>query len=705
MNGLNLRPRAARWLTVAWMLFAGTATAANNTVPGSITAYSTFECAGFEWRITGDDNNNCVVTTEYRAVGQSTWKPAQPLWRVETGLWRHGEDPGNLLAGSLFSLVPGTTYEARLTLSDPDGGSAQNIVQVTTRTEPKPDPTGRVRYVAPGSGGGTGTITNPFKGLAAADLAASPGDVFIVTAGLYNTRFVPTRDGTAARPISYVGANPGVVILDGNGGTSSVSNCVDLSRRQHVIIENMTLRNCLRPVVAHGSVGVVIRGCLIEPLRQPLSIIAIYGDSLRDLLVTDNTIQMTGAWATLGRTGAYGTGGYGVKVGGNGIVISYNKVVEAWDGFNIGLQDGTRLRTFNSDIYNNLVDRASDDASQTDAVHANIRIFRNRFLNSGSPVSFQPAFGGPCYVMFNEMYNVRIDPFKYHQETFYFGAADPQETSGMLAFHNSSVCSKAGWYEGGLWHHVKHRNNVLIGARPAMYSLYIPGGQRGDLDYNGYNRQQTNLFKYNGTAYSSPAAFAAGAGQEAKGVELTTGAFVRAPYPARPEWDWAQGYGAASTVADFDLQLIPTSAARDKGQVLANINDGFTGTAPDLGCYEVGKTVPWYGPRGSGTVDVPEIPSADVIGLRLSAPSPNPARGPISFTLEGQGDVSVSVQIVDLAGRHVRSLREDAALARGAHVVSWDGRDERGAPVREGLYFVVARSEGQSLTRKVTILR
>ncbi|MEO5988812.1 MAG: FlgD immunoglobulin-like domain containing protein [Candidatus Eisenbacteria bacterium] len=705
MNGINLRRRAAQCCVALSIMWAGAASASNNTVAGSITSYATYECAGFEWRITGDDNNNCVVTTEYRLLGQSTWKAAQPLWRVEAGLWRHGEDPGNLLAGSLFSLTPGTTYEARLTLNDPDGGTAQSIVQVTTRTEPKPDPAGRVRYVSPGSGGGTGTVLDPFKGLAAADVSAQPGDVFIVTAGLYTSRFVPTRDGSPTRPISYVGASPGVVILDGNGGTSSVSNCIDLSRRKHVIIENMTLRNCLRPVVVHNTVGVVIRGCTIEPLRQPLTIIAIYGDSLRDLLVADNTIQMTGAWATLGRTGAYGTGGYGVKVGGDGIVICYNKVIEAWDGFNIGLQNGTGLRTFNSDIYNNVVDRASDDASQTDAVHANIRIFRNRFLNSGSPVSFQPAFGGPCYVMFNEMYNVRIDPYKYHQETFYFGAADPQETSGMLAFHNTSVCSKAGWYEGGLWHHVKHRNNLLVGARTAMYSLYIPGGQRGDLDYNGYNRQQSNMVKYNGTAYGTLPAFGSGAGQESRGVEIDASAFVRAPYPDHPEWDWAQGYGLASAPLDFDLQLSANSPARDKGQVLANINDAFTGGAPDLGCYEAGKSVPWYGPRPSAIVDVPEVPSARTIGLRLSPPSPNPAPGAISFTVDGEGAASVSVRIVDIAGRHVRSLRTPAALARGAHVLGWDGYDDRGTLVREGLYLVLLESDGVMQSRKVAILR
>jgi hypothetical protein len=35
----------------------------------------------------------------------------------------------------------------------------------------------------------------------------------------------------------------------------------------------------------------------------------------------------------------------------------------------------------------------------------------------------------------------------------------------------------------------------------------------------------------------------------------------------------------------------------DAGVRLPNVNDGFTGKAPDLGAYEVGEPVPHYGPR------------------------------------------------------------------------------------------------------------
>jgi hypothetical protein len=46
-----------------------------------------------------------------------------------------------------------------------------------------------------------------------------------------------------------------------------------------------------------------------------------------------------------------------------------------------------------------------------------------------------------------------------------------------------------------------------------------------------------------------------------------------------------------------DLRLAVGSRAVDAGQVLAGFNDGFTGSAPDLGAYEAEAALPHYGPR------------------------------------------------------------------------------------------------------------
>jgi hypothetical protein len=49
-----------------------------------------------------------------------------------------------------------------------------------------------------------------------------------------------------------------------------------------------------------------------------------------------------------------------------------------------------------------------------------------------------------------------------------------------------------------------------------------------------------------------------------------------------------------------DAALDPASNAIDRGMILANVNDDFTGAAPDLGALELGCPAPIYGPRPEG---------------------------------------------------------------------------------------------------------
>jgi hypothetical protein len=46
-----------------------------------------------------------------------------------------------------------------------------------------------------------------------------------------------------------------------------------------------------------------------------------------------------------------------------------------------------------------------------------------------------------------------------------------------------------------------------------------------------------------------------------------------------------------------DKPLSAESPLIDKGCILPNVNDDFTGKAPDIGPYEYGKPLPHYGPR------------------------------------------------------------------------------------------------------------
>ena len=48
---------------------------------------------------------------------------------------------------------------------------------------------------------------------------------------------------------------------------------------------------------------------------------------------------------------------------------------------------------------------------------------------------------------------------------------------------------------------------------------------------------------------------------------------------------------------DLDFRLKPGSAAVDRGAVIPNVTDGYSGKAPDLGALELGQPLPHYGPR------------------------------------------------------------------------------------------------------------
>lgn len=618
----GIRPPWALALAAAlWGSFAPgapatrAAAASDATVPGALTVATTTVSASFEWRIEGDADGDCAVTLEYRRAGESAWRAARPLLRVETGLWTHGEDPGNLLAGSLFFLQPATAWEARLTLADPDGGAEQRVVACTTRAVPRAVAL-RTLYVVPGSGGGAGTISDPLRGLAAANAVALPGDLFLVQAGTYAGTFRVTRDGTAASPITYRGVSAASVILDQGGGTSSTSRCIDLTGRHDVMVENMSLVNGLRPLVADSSTRITVRGCTVRPVTQLLSTHGIRAAVSTDLYIEDNTVQMPGQWATIGRTGSYGTGGYGILVEGTGHVIARNTIVEAWDAISIPVT-GTAVPaciTSNVDIWGNLVDRASDDGVQADAVRHNVRVWRNRLLNTGSAVSFQPCFGGPGYVLFNEVFNNRIEPWKFHPETSYGWT---QETSGFVVEHNTSVCSRNAWYESGSWRHGTFRDNLFVGTRPSVNSLYMPYAPVvASFDADGWNRVggYTYLVRFGGASYTTLPAFAAATGNESHGREVTAADFVNLVWPHDPLWNSTDGYGAAYAEGDYDLRLPATSTAVDAGLALPGIDDAALGAAPDLGCLERGGVTRDYGARAANAPPVVALSGDTLVG-------------------------------------------------------------------------------------------
>jgi hypothetical protein len=98
---------------------------------------------------------------------------------------------------------------------------------------------------------------------------------------------------------------------------------------------------------------------------------------------------------------------------------------------------------------------------------------------------------------------------------------------------------------------------------------------------------------------------------------------------------------------------------------------------------------------------VEDSPGAPATMLR-EAPNPFGDVTDVRFALATREHADVSV--FDVQGRLVRRLGEGVMNA-GAHVIPWDGLDDRGSEVGSGVYFVSVRTPSLSLGSKVYRLR
>jgi len=526
----------------------------------------TFHCLGFEWRIEGDDNRNCRVNVDFRRKGAKEWHEAQPLLRVENRANRtYKISPGNLLAGSVLALDPGTSYEVRLRLSDPDGGNAEKTLAVATRPLLPDGYKGRVRHVVPGDGRGSGTEDDPFKGIEAADAAAEPGDIMLLHAGHYGANLIIRKKGTKEKPIVWRGVDRSKVII---GGTAKKAErrALRLDRATHLVLENVTVCHARDCISAYNATGLVVRRCHIHGARY-VGLVA--QGQTRNCVFCDSVIEGPAKWPL--RKGS----SWGVCVNGNGNIVCHNRITDFWDAISLAQNRPYRSQSSN-DVYHNELIRCTDDGVEADYVFHNTRIWGNRITNVLCAVSCQPVFGGPSYILRNMMYNCTGKPFKLHVFP-----------SGMVIAHNTSYTTGRANPAGSWWRNAAFRNNLLIGS--AGYAMETEGAL-ADLDYNGWTKTDADrFFKFNHVRYLDLAAWTQGTGMGRHSLILTPAVFQRTSPPVREN---------RYTPTDYDFRLKPGSTGIDAGVRLPNINDGFTGKAPDLGCCEYGKPVPRYGVRG-----------------------------------------------------------------------------------------------------------
>ena len=669
-------------------LTASSVEAATSVVGQQIDVSATSTCIGIKWFIDGDDNLNATVEARYRSAGGTdTWHPAQPLLRVEPGSFNgDGVDPGNLLAGSFFGLIPDTDYEIELTLSDPDGGFASQTRNQRTRAVPGDPVQPRVRYVVPGSGGGSGTATDPFRGLAAANSQAEPGDLFLIQPGTYVGVSTLSASGTESDPIVWRGTDPDSVVLDGEDTAKPV---VDFPGSRYVHLESVSV---IRPrqmaIRGTATSGVVVRGCLIDSSNLTGSEkggIYFFGPEQENAWIADNVIRGPIHWED-GRD----SDAYALVVAGVGHVVQNNEIYDWYDGINVGHGE-SGVETSNCDVSGNEVYNCTDDGIETDGSRHNIRVWENRFTNVLCGISAQPVYGGPVYAIRNVVYNYQLKPLKFHVWP-----------TGLIVLGNTFVGADPRGWGDGQWRNVILRNNLFIGGSQQGHSgdpiAFDTTGELADFDYNGWYQAIPGRFgRLNGNSYPTLAEFQSATDMSWHATNVDIAVFQGAEEPELGPYLGVGGYLPGYVPGSQDLRLVTGVPAEDAGVALANINDGWQGMAPDLGAYELGVPVRHYGP-GTGDPSDVSVSAPGLASMPSLVASPNPFVSTSRITFRA-ATTPVSLRVYSAGGRLVRTLISGMAVSSaGTGAAFWDGTDDLGRQVGSGLYFLRLESADRDRT-------
>ena len=491
-----------------------------------------------------------------------------------------------------------------------------------------------------------------------------PGDIILVHAGVYkDNRFLYggfdrtiaaygtpfdgtyylTESGTAQRPIVIKAAGDGGVIFDGDG----CQNLFNLMAGNYNYFEGITVRNTnvaflLGIKNIAGASGFTLKHSRIENVGR-----AVEDDwsGSKDFYIADNVFigrhdanklqswWTPAVWAKFPGYPAPITSEYAIKIYGQGHVVAYNYVANWHDGIDIatyGDPDGTPSALDNRgarqtglpvspelrdrlpvsiDFYNNDIYNMADNCIEADGGAHNIRVFRNRCFNSaGGGLSAQPTFGGPLYFYQNLVYDTTTGgPLKLIDTP-----------AGVLVYQNTFIGQ--GRLMGPA-SNVHFLNNLILGdgwADPVLNLRTFTN--YSSSDYNGFraNLGVEDAFEWNSPKWDVPADFRGelvtrhfkslgeyrqATEQERHSVVIDYDVFVNAKAPDKS--DPQRLYSPE----EFDFRLKPGSAAVDSGTVIPTINDDFTGRAPDLGAYELGRPLPHYGPRTPppGGPDAPAV--------------------------------------------------------------------------------------------------
>ena len=269
-------------------------------------------------------------------------------------------------------------------------------------------------------------------------------------------------------------------------------------------------------------------------------------------------------WAAVKGSSMEGTaivvrGHIGAIVRGNSLHDLFNGIYTGSSG---DLQNSDL--TFDTDIYDNHINHIGDDALEPEGACINQRFRNNTVDTVFDGMSLAPITKGPVWVLRSTFTNYSAKAFKW----------DGNSNGIVLVYHNTSWTSatdiRAMDVISPIYNAVL-RNNIFQGKGYGVVEQ-AKGSTGNDWNYdNWYIVRALPHFKWENLFYNNLAGLCTGAGLECNGFEKNPGL----TNPA---------------IGIFTLRS--SSPDIDRGVVIPGINDGFTGSAPDLGAFEFGSVKP-----------------------------------------------------------------------------------------------------------------
>ena len=421
-----------------------------------------------------------------------------------------------------------------------------------------------------------------------------PGDVLELADGTYNvSTLILNRSGSATQRIYIRGKTRAGVVL------RNARRVMQLENASHIVIENLTIEGSgVDSGTSASSAGIEFWNGAVQDdvtLRdldmRGVDTGIIASGPTRSVLIYNNMMRGNNTWdaASLHSNATWNDDG--IRIPGQGNAVFENTLHGFGDSFAINAGDFSAAVYF----YRNRVTMTGDDAFEGDYGTRNLGFYDNYITNSGTLLSLDPLWGGPLYCFRNISINTYRGPFKLNSSD-----------SGFMIYNNTIVRTEGrtewGWvqYNNGSLNNWSYRNNILLyrGTNGNLLAVESSGAQLMDFAFNAWSFDGSVLWTNTGGTFGSLAQ-------------------ARANLPAiTPLFDTATKRHQNDVISVSDPFVTPITlgadhltqitastipslragvSAKNAGTPIANINDGFSGAAPDMGAIIEGRPAVRYG--------------------------------------------------------------------------------------------------------------